>query len=117
MLEPTRGENVVDLVLYSQNELVDNVKIHEPFGNSDHNQIHFDIKVKSESTNKKNRRNFHKVKYKDMRTCLAKLDWNNMRRNKTECWNILKYVSVIKSIIDKFVPLKKNKEDGLERNI
>ena len=32
-----------------------NVKAHEPLGDSDHNQIHFDIKVKSESTNKKSR--------------------------------------------------------------
>ena len=51
LLEPTRGENVLDIVLSSQNELVDNVKIHEPLGNSDYNQIHFDIKVKSESKN------------------------------------------------------------------
>ena len=51
--EPNRGENVLDLVLSSQHELVDNVKRHEPFGNSDHNQIHFYFKVKSESTNKK----------------------------------------------------------------
>ena len=53
VLEPTRGENVLDIVLSSQQELVDNVKIHEPLGNSDHNQIHFDINVKSESKNKK----------------------------------------------------------------
>ena len=68
---------------------MDSVKIHEPLGNSDHNQIHFDINVK--------------------------LDWNNMLMNKTatECWNILKYE--IESIINKFVPLK-NKENGLERN-
>ena len=59
-----------------------NIK-HEPLGNSDPNQIHFDIKVKSESTNKKYRRNFHKGKYKDMRKYLATLDWNNMQRNKT----------------------------------
>ena len=51
MQEQTRGENVLDIVLSSQNELVD--KIHEPLGNSDHNQIHFDIKVQSESKNKK----------------------------------------------------------------
>ena len=49
VLEPTRGENVLDIVLSSQKELVDNVKIHEPLGNSDHNQIHFDINVKSEN--------------------------------------------------------------------
>ena len=39
MLEQTRGENVLDIVLSSQNDLVDNVKIHEPLGSSDHNQI------------------------------------------------------------------------------
>ena len=86
---------------------MDNGKIHEPLGNSDHNQIHFDINVESESKNKKTyRRNFHKGNYKDMRKYLAKLDWNNMLMDKTaiECWNILKYE--IESIIDKCVPLK-----------
>ena len=73
---------------------MDNVKILEPLGNSDHNQIHFDINVKSESKNKKTyKRNFQKGNYKDTRKYLAKLDWNNMMMNKTaiECWNILKY--------------------------
>ena len=94
MLEPTRGENVLDIALSTQKELVDNVKILEPLGNS-----------KSESKNKKTyKRNFHKGNYKDMRKYLAKLDWNNMLMNKAaiECWNILKYE--IESIIDKFVP-------------
>ena len=84
MLEPTRGENVLDIVLSSQKELVDNVKIHEQLDNNDHNQIHFDIDVKSESKNKKTyRRNFHKGNYKYMRKYLVKLNWNNMLRNKT----------------------------------
>ena len=67
MLEPTRGDNVLDIVLSSQKELVDNVKIHEPLGNNDHNKIHFYIKIKSESKNKKQSRNFRKGKYKDMK--------------------------------------------------
>ena len=54
MLEPTRGDNVLDLVLSSQHELVDNVITHEPLGNSDHYQIHFDIKIKSQSKHKIN---------------------------------------------------------------
>ena len=45
--------NVLDIVLSSQKELVDNVKIIEPLDNSDHNQIHFDINVKSESIKKR----------------------------------------------------------------
>ena len=53
VLEPTRGKIVLYIVLSTQKELVDNVKIHEPLGNSDHNQIHFDINVNSESKNKK----------------------------------------------------------------
>ena len=87
---------------------MDNVKIFEPLGNSDHNQTHFDINVKSESkTKKRYKKNFHKGNHKDMRKYLAKLDWNNMLMNKTaiECWNILKYE--IESIIDKFVPFQK----------
>ena len=100
VLEPTRRDNVLDIVLSSQKELVDNVKIHEPLGNSDHNQIHSDINVKSESKNKK-----HTGETSTKVT--IKLDWNNMLMNKTatECWNIIKYE--IESIIDKFFPLKK----------
>ena len=91
---------------------MDNVKILEPLGSSDHMQIHFNINVKSERQNKKHRRNFTKGNYKDMKKYLAKLDWNNMLMNKNaiECWNILKYE--IENTIDKFVPLK-NKENGL----
>ena len=46
VLEPTRGEHLLYLVLSSLNKLVDNVKMHEPLGNSDHNQIHFDIEIR-----------------------------------------------------------------------
>ena len=54
VLEPTRSGNVLDLILYDQNELVDNVKVHEPSGSSDHNQIHFNIKVKTGNKYKSN---------------------------------------------------------------
>ena len=49
-----------------------------------------------------------------MRNDLAKLDWNIMLMNNTaiEFWNILKYE--IESIIDQFVPLKK--QGQLSRN-
>ena len=64
---------------------------------------------------KKFRRIFHKGIYKDMRKHFAKLDWNNILRNKTavECWYIIKYE--IESIIEQFLTLK-NKENGLEIN-
>ncbi|KAK2194296.1 hypothetical protein NP493_116g02031 [Ridgeia piscesae] len=116
VLEATRGENVLDIVLSSQKEFVDNVKICEPLGCSDHNQIHFIIKVKGERNRKiRYRKTFHKGRYKDMREYLAKIDWNNTLKNKTatECWNILK--SEIDCVVDKFVPLK-NRGNGQRRN-
>ena len=118
VLEATRGENVLDIVLSSQNEFVDNVKICEPLGCSDHNQIHFIIKVKGERNRKiRYRKTFHKGRYKDMREYLAKIDWNNTLKNKTatECWNILK--SEIDCVVDKFVPLKKQGKRSKKKHL
>ena len=63
VLEATRGENVLDLILSSQKEFVENVKICEPLGCSDHNQIYFIIKVKAERNRKiRYRKEFQKRK-------------------------------------------------------
>ena len=89
VLEP--GHNVLDLMLSLQNELVDNVKMHEPFDNSKHNQIHFDIKVKSPNnkTTKKYRINFRKRKCKYMIKYFAKIYYNNMLMNKTAIEDVI----------------------------
>ena len=92
VLEATRGENVLDIVLSSQKEFVDNVKICEPLGCSDHNQIHFIIKVKGERNLKiRYRKKIHKGRYTHMRKYLANIDWINTLNNETatQCWNIL----------------------------
>ena len=46
VLEPTRAARVLDIVL----SFVDNVEIQEPLGSSDHNQLHFNINIKSDKT-------------------------------------------------------------------
>ena len=89
----------------SQNELVQKlyVKLYETLGSRDHNYMQFDIKVKSENQHKKySTRYFNKGKYKDIRKYLAKLDLNNMKRNKTtsESWNTLMKLRV--SLINVF---------------
>ena len=43
---------MLDLVFSSQNELFDNVKMGEPLGSSDLNQIRFSIKFQTENTSK-----------------------------------------------------------------
>ena len=75
VFETTRTERVLDIVLSSQKELVYNVVIQEPLGSSDHNQLHFNIKIKSNKTKvKKFRRDFRKGNYKEIRKSLAHID-------------------------------------------
>ena len=82
VFEPTRAERVLDIVLSSQEELVDNVVIHEPLGSSDHNQLHFNLKIKSDKTKVKQcRRDFRKGNYKAIRKSLAHIDWNDTMKN------------------------------------
>ena len=76
VLEPIRGARVLDLVLSSQTELVDNGKIREPLCSIDHNQLHFNIKIKSDKTKvSRCRRTFRKGIYEDMRTIFAYNRW------------------------------------------
>ena len=88
VLEPTRTTKVLNIVLSSQKEIVDNVKIKEPLGSSDHNQMHFNINIKSDRTKVKQcRRDFGKGNYKKIRKSFAHIDWNDKMKNKTatEC--------------------------------
>ncbi len=108
VLEPTRAARVLDIVLSSQKEFIDNVVIQEPLGSSDHNQLHFYIKIKSDKTKAKQcRRDFRKGNYKEIRKSLAHVDWNGKIKNKTtaECWNILR--SELDSAVGRYVPMKK----------
>ena len=118
VLEPTRGGRVLDLVLSSQKEFVDNVKIQEPLGSSDHNQLHFNIKIKSDKTKvSRCKRNFRKGNYKEMRTILEHIDLNDKMKNKTgaESWNILK--SELDSVINRYVPMKKQGKRSKKKHL
>ena len=84
VLKPTRAVRILDIVLSSQKDFVDNVVIQEPLGSSDHNQLHFNIKIKSGKTKVKQcRRDFRKGNYKEIWKSLAHIDWNDKMKNKT----------------------------------
>ena len=77
VLEPTRAARVLYIVLSSQKDFVDKVVIQEPLGSSDHNQLHFNINIKSDKTKVKQcRRDFRRGNYEDIRKSLALIDWN-----------------------------------------
>ena len=117
-LDSTRATRVLDIVLSSQKELVDNVEIKEPLGSSDHNQMHFDINIKSDKTKVKQcRRDFGKGNYKEIRKSLALIDLNDKMKNKTatEYWNILR--GELDSAIDSYVPMKKQGKRSKKKHL
>ena len=98
-------------MLSSQKEFVDNVVIQEPLGSSDHNQLHFNLNIKSGKTKVKQcRRDFRRGNYEEIRKSLALIDGNDKMNNKTatECWNILK--GELDSGIDKLCSYEKARE-------
>ena len=118
VLEPTRAARILDIVLSSQKEFVDNVVIQEPLGSSDHIQLHFNIKIKSDKIEVKQcSRDFRKGNYKEIMKRLAHIDWNDKMKNKTgtECWNILK--GELDSAIDSYVPMKKQGKRSKKKHL
>ena len=63
MLEPNRAKNVLDIVLSSQKEFVDNVKICEPWGVVITIRYTFIIRVKGERNRKIRYRNIFTKEY------------------------------------------------------
>ena len=118
VLEPTIAARVLDIVLSSQKEIVDNVVIQEPLGSSDHNQLHFKINIKSNKTKVKPcRRNFRKCNYEEIMKSLVLIDWNEKMKNKTatECWNILR--GKLDSSIDSYVTMKKQGKRSKKKHL
>ena len=111
-------QGVLYIVLSSQKEFVDNVVIQEPLGSSDHNQLHFNINIKSDKTKViQRRKDFRKGNYKDIRKSLALLDWNDKMKNKmaTECWNIFR--GELDSAIESYVPMKKQGKRSKKKHL
>ena len=48
MLEPTRGSNILDLILTNEDNLVRSLKVGEHLGKSDHHVIRFALSFKHE---------------------------------------------------------------------
>ena len=109
---------VLDIVLSSQKEFVDNVEIQEPLGSSDHNQLHFNINIKSDKTKVKQcGRDFRKGNYREIRKNLAHIYWDEKMKNKTatECWDILR--GELDTAIDSYVPMKKQGKRSKKKHL
>ena len=90
---PTRGENILDLVLCSDTSFVQNVTVGEPFATSDHQIIRFDLVV-SKEVNKSSvlGYNYFKADYNEIRDNVMLRTWENLINDTDveKSWKLLK---------------------------
>ena len=80
-LLPTRGSNVLDLLMSSDDMLVTNVRVSEPFSTSDHCSIKFNLNVFGGTQNipvRPRRYDFARADYSGFNDYLASIDWNGL---------------------------------------
>ena len=94
--EPTRGNNILDLVFSSEDNLISNLEVGEKLGKSDHSIIRFEIKANFSKKKKSCMKpNFRKADFEKLRSEVRKIERNTDDDAETK-WNSLKikYMSV-----------------------
>jgi hypothetical protein len=106
--KPTRGDNILDLVLTTNEALVEDVHITEPIGGSDHNTVTFSMCIQPQVVNWETEYlNYKCADFKSMRSLLSNSDWAKLFEDKhiDQMWNI--FYEVLQSAVNRFVPKKR----------
>jgi ribonuclease P/MRP protein subunit RPP40 len=106
----TRGANTLDLVLTSEETMIENLEIKEHLGTSDHNIVTWKLICKTDMsrTNTKYYA-FKKADYLGMNEWLSKVNWDVEFDNLgvEDMWT--KFMEIINNSIEKFVPISQRK--------
>lgn len=102
---PTRGVNILDLVLSNNHDAVENLRVVEPLSTSDHNIVLFDI-VSSVKTTcwKEDYYDYRSGKYDDMREYLRSFDWYGIMEDKDTDYMWLFLKKTLDEAVGMFVP-------------
>ena len=76
---PTRGNNILDLVLTTSDDLVTNLIVNDEFSNSDHRTITFNLNFSGKEPNASNEKvpDFRRANFQKLREKLVRTDWNH----------------------------------------
>ena len=103
--EPTRGRNILDLVLSKPEQLIEEVTITEPLGTSDHDTVEFKVPLRTnEETWKEEYFNYRNANFRGIRKYLKNIVWVDVLNN-LECeemWTVFK--GIYDEVINEFVP-------------
>ena len=109
VVEPTREKNILDLVVSTEENMIEDVQVEERFGSSDHQIIRFTIASEHEIEGIKHKKRFNfyradfdkvrnKIKEKNLKQRLAGLGVQDK-------W---KFASCMKEVVEETVPTYKS---------
>ena len=110
--ENTRSKNVLDLIFGSEENMIEELKVGEPFGTSDHQIIRWQLvaysgRIKHVAKNKTH--NYFKANYDQMREEANAINWSAVIRGLDCEEDYLNFKLEMNRMRDKFVPLNRKK--------
>ena len=111
----------MDLILTTEERLVENVKIREPLSTSDHNVLEFNL-IFGGSSNKDNitnfnrmAKNYYKGNYKEINREIGIMSWEEAFANIgiNEAWDF--FLEFLTNLIDRYIKNKKVKNSNVNK--
>ncbi len=112
--QPTRKENILDLVFSSDESLISDVEILPPFSTSDHSSVSVSLNLPFEAGMAKHDvliHNYHKADYNNIVAELEACRWEDLKHSSytvDEAWTFFRHK--LQTLIEIFVPLTSKKE-------
>jgi ribonucleases P/MRP protein subunit RPP40 len=109
---PTRGNNILDLILSNEEHIVQNVKVGEHFSTSDHQIIRFELIVGNKSKYRSEDElyyDYFRANYEEARNLARSIDWTRVIKgeNIDADWN--SFIAKLNEIKEKCIPKKKKR--------
>ncbi len=109
---PTRDNNILDLVLFTCEDLVTDLKVRLEFSTSDHHLITFKVKMRNNVFNRSNEKvpDFRRADFVKLRNLLANSDCSNMftARHITKSWEIFQVI--FNGAVNQCVPFRNRRK-------
>lgn len=114
--EPTRENNILDLIFTTDPDMISEIDILPPIGTSDHNTIKFNIAIDLEQKQQREedhtRHDYRTANYDKINKELMEIDWTQKFQKKTTEEKWLSFKSIILQQISKHTKLLPTKKPG-----
>ena len=110
--DPTRGENILDVVFTNDRDLIHTCEVGEPLSNSDHNRVR--IKLNLQINTRENVLlvpNYKKANFSNIKRTLESVNWNQLLDNTCIEGMYDKFTAKLSYILSKNIPNKPRRID------